>query len=210
MAMGERKTGQQQTLSGIPVSDRPHPYKTYLFFAIAGSSILFLALSCVYIIWLTNNPPEAAIILPKPFIVSTILLLISSYTISMTHKAYLDDDNPKLLISLALTLMLGVSFGVFQIWGWSKMVQAGLYLNGEAAVSFVYILSGMHLLHLAGGLIYLLFLNFKVFDNWNDPIKRLIYFTNRYELIRLDLIAAYWHFMDVLWVVLFLTFLFTL
>lgn len=208
--MAVRKTGQQESLSGLPVSDRPHPYKTYLFFAITGSSILFLALSCVYIIWLTHNPPEASITIPKPFIVSTILLLISSYSVSQTHKAFLEDNNQRLLIQLALTLLLGISFVVFQIWGWIDLVDAGFFLDGEAAVSFVYILSGIHLLHVAGGLLYLLFLNLKVFDNWNDPVKRLLYFTNRFELIRLDLIAAYWHFVDVLWLVLFLTFLFTL
>lgn len=207
--MGVRKTGQRESLTGLPVTDRPHPYKTYLFFAIAGSSILFLALSCVYIIWLTHNPPEITVELPKPFIISTILLLISSYTISQTHKAFLDDNNKNLLISLSLTLFLGIAFAVFQVWGWLKLIEAGFFINGDAAISFVYILSGMHLLHLSGGLLYLLFLTFKAFDNWNDPVRNLVYFTNRFELIRLDLITAYWHFMDVLWLVLFLTFLFT-
>jgi cytochrome c oxidase subunit III len=209
--MAERKTGNRsQSLSGLPVSDRPHPYKTYLFFALTGSSILFLALSCIYVIWLTHNPPEVSINIPKPFIVSTILLLISSYSVSQTHKAFLDDNNPRLLGALSLTMFLGVAFGVFQMWGWKELIQDGFFINGEASVSFVYILSGLHLLHLAGGLLYLLYLNFKVFDNWNDPVRRLLYFTNHFELIRLDLISVYWHFIDVLWLVLFLTFLFTL
>ena len=208
--MGVRKTGQEESLQRFNVSDRPHPFKTYLFFALTGSSILFLALSCVYIIWLTNNPPENEVNLPKPFIVSTILLLISSYSISICRKAYNEDDNQRLLIALSTTLGFGLAFGGFQIYGWIKLADAGFFINGEASISFVYILSGMHLTHLLGGLMYVLFLCFKVFDNWNDPVKRLVYFTNKFELIRLDIITVYWHFIDILWLVLFLTFLFTL
>ena len=148
--------------------------------------------------------------MPKPFILSTIVLVASSYSLSSSRSAYDNDDNPKLLISLASTLTLSVIFVAMQCYGWMQLYSHGFFIDGEPGITFLYIVSGLHLLHAGSGMLYLFYLSIKAFDNWNDPVKCLVYFSNRYERTRLDLISVYWNFVDVLWLVLFLTFLFTL
>jgi cytochrome c oxidase subunit 3 len=95
------------------------------------------------------------------------------------------------------------------VLGWKSLYDHGFYIDGEVGISFLYIISGLHLAHILAGLLFLLYLTFNAFDNWNDPIKALVYFSNKYEEVKLEVFSTFWHFIDVLWVVLFFTFLFT-
>ena len=207
--MNERKTGRHLFDPSTSVSDRQSPYMTYLFFALVGSSILFLAMIFMFVIWINQNELTLRFSLPKQFIVSTILILVSSFTLSSVKKCFRNDDAKGLLLSLSSTLFLGISFCVLQVLGWKSLYDHGFYIDGEVGISFLYIISGLHLAHILAGLLFLLYLTFNAFDNWNDPIKALVYFSNKYEEVKLEVFSTFWHFIDVLWVVLFFTFLFT-
>ena len=201
--MNERKTGRHLFDSSTSVSDRKSPYMTYLFFALVGSSILFLAMIFMFVIWLNQNELTLRFSLPKQFIVSTTLILVSSFTLTSVKKCFRNDDAKGLLLSLSSTLILGISFCVLQVLGWKSLYDHGFYIDGEVGISFLYIISGLHLAHILAGLLYLLYITFNAFDNWNDPIKALVYFSNKYEEVKLEVFSTFWHFIDVLWVVLF-------
>lgn len=190
-------------------SSRPQAHKTYLFFALVGSSILFLSLVFMYLAWSIHNEPVHEFRMPKAFILSTVILLLSSFTLSQSQMAFREDEDGKLLFSLAATLVLGLGFACLQILGWYDMQKQGFYLNGQAGTTLLYIISGLHLVHIALGLVYLFYLNLKAFDIWNDPVKALLYFSNQEEQLRLSIIRNYWHFMDGLWMILFFGFLFS-
>lgn len=209
--MSDKKTGKSSGLSSARQATEQHyPARTYLFFGLVGSSILFLSLLFMYVLWISHNTTDPSFRMPKTFFLSTVLLMISSYTFSFTHRAFEEDNTPLLLGTLTATLLLAVSFTVVQLMGWKTLYEQGFFLNGEAGITFLYIVSGIHMLHLGGGMLYLFYLNLKVYDNWNDPVKGLLYFSNRTEGLRLSLFSVYWHFMDILWLVLFFIFLFSL
>jgi cytochrome c oxidase subunit 3 len=94
---------------------------------------------------------------------------------------------------LTVTLLLGVVFLAGQLLAWRQLAAQGIFLGTSPHGSFFYLLTGTHGLHLLGGIIALTYV---VFGSW-----RLRY-TRRHH-IAVDLTALYWHFMDGLWVYLF-------
>jgi len=186
------------------------PYKTFMFFALTGSAILFLSLVIMFIVWITQNEPLESFAMPKSYILSTIVLLISSYTTSLIPRFFKEDNTSGLLFALGSTLMLSGIFMVLQVMGWKTLFTSGFTINKEVGVTFLYLISGLHFIHVAGGMVFLLFLTIKALDIWNEPVNALMYFTNESERFRLELFSTYWHYIDALWLFLFLTFLFTI
>lgn len=194
----------------ISISEKMGPQRTFLFFALTGSSVLFLSLVIMFIIWMTYHPPIENLHLPKAFILSTIVLLFSSYLLTLSRQAYKNDNGRVLLLSLSSTLALSAVFIYLQVNGWKDLYDSGHFFDGAAGVTFLYLITGLHFMHVFGGVVYLLYLNLLAFDIWQDPVKSLLYFSNPVEKVRLELFSAYWHFLDGLWLFLFLTFLFML
>lgn len=205
------KPGQRGKTVETPKTDereRNVPFRTFLLFALLGSTILFLSLTAMFIVWTSYHPPIGNFALPKAFVISTIVLLMSSYLVTLTGKFYKSDNLNSLLIALGSTLVLAVVFSFLQISGWKEMYSSGHYFNGLAGITFLYLITGLHFAHLAGGAIYLIFMTLSVYSAWQDPVKGLLFCSNPYEKMRLDLFGIYWHFVDGLWLFIFLTFLF--
>ncbi|MBL7924633.1 MAG: cytochrome c oxidase subunit 3 [Bacteroidia bacterium] len=208
--MRQDKTGKEARSSSLEVQrERTQPYKAILFFALVGSSVLFLSLVVMFIVWYTHNEPLEQFAFPKSFVLSTLALLFSSYTLSFCHRHYKEDHSNGLLFSLAATLFLSGLFVVLQVYAWKSIYDQGFHLNGNAGITFLYSITGLHFLHTGAGMIYLFYLNLKAFDIWNDPVRSLLYFSNQFEGMRLELFSSYWHFINVIWLFLFLTFLFS-
>lgn len=209
--MRNNKTGRDQDLNQDQHQhEKIIPYKTFLFFALTGSTILFLSLTLMFIIWFTHNPLAERLQMPKPFICSTIVLLITTYIVTLSKNAFKNDDSKQLIISFTASLGLSMLVVGLQFLGCKELFQQGFIINGEMGFSLIYIMIGLHFLHVIGGLLWQFYLNLKAYDAWNDPIKSLLYFSNRFEGSRIDLFNTYWHFVNGLWLFLFLTFLFTL
>jgi cytochrome c oxidase subunit 3 len=184
------------------------PSQSVLFYALTGSSIVFLTLTLFYSIWLNRNPQGFHFDLPKIFTISTIVLLISSHTLSRASIAFEKDHSNGLLTALSITFALSIIFAVLQINGMIDLFSDGILLNSTGAV-FLFGLMAFQLMHIIGGTIYLFYLCLKAFDNWQDPVKSLIYFSNKYELNSIQLLSIFWYFANVIWVILFIIFLFT-
>lgn len=204
----ENKNTQQQRLNTFSRIEQLHPHKMFLYLSIFGSCLIFLFLTIGHI----SSQPDAEDFIrfkfPKAFIVSLVLLLLSSYTISKTLPAFFTDDMKSLKWYLGLTLFLGFSFTVSQYVGWYELMRSGIYLSGKAAGSYLYVISGLHILHLAGGLVVLTLYYTRISRISHDPVKVLIMVTNPYEKIRLEMLTTYWHFIDIIWGFLFFYFLF--
>ena len=164
----------------------------------------------MFVIWLTHNPPVGHFNMPKPFILSTIVLLITSYIVTLAQRAFKTDDSKLLILSFTASLGLTMLFTCLQFLGWRDLYNQGFFINGEIGISLVYIITGLHFFHVMCGLLWQFYLSLRAYDVWNDPVKSLLYFSNKFEGARIDLFSAFWHFVDGLWLCLFLTFLFTL
>ena len=105
--------------------------------------------------------------------------------------------------NLATTLGLGILFILLQGWGWRQLVLAGVGLEGNPAGGFIYIISGIHLLHILVGLIFLGIVLGEALLR-RPYIDSFVYSVNPPNRLKIKLITLYWHFVDILWIGLFL------
>jgi cytochrome c oxidase subunit 3 len=112
------------------------------------------------------------------------------------HYSYLQSKKSNFTnqkIGLWLSFLLGVGFLVGQYMGWQQLVASKVYFVGNPAESFVYVISGLHAAHIAAGLIIMLVALLGVYRKIS-PIK---------NVFRMELTSIFWHFIDILWIYLF-------
>ncbi len=182
-------------------SMRIHPFQVIVFLLISGLSALFLALTLAYL-YQRIEKGIAPIQPPLIFLFNTILLLGCSFFIKQANKAYLADDTSKYIRSLMITAGLTLVFIGAQFVGWQMMQNSGMLLASNPATSYLYVLSGLHLLHVLGGLPILGWFIFKAVKNMKEPVTVLVYFSDPEKRLKLKLLTTYWHFLDILWIYL--------
>jgi cytochrome c oxidase subunit 3 len=155
--------------------------------------MLFAGLSSAYIV-LRGVPAWQRIELPWLLWPNTAILLLSSIAIDISRRAIRRNDLLSMKRWLATGGILGLVFLVGQLAAWRQLVAAGVYLPSTLQSGFFYILTGLHGLHLLGGVVALGLVLGKAIKD------RLTAFN--YEPLKLG--ALYWHVMDALWVYLFL------
>jgi cytochrome c oxidase subunit 3 len=185
-----------------------HPQQLLLIVGLIGILLLFIVLLFAYTYTIISSEITFANhSFPKSFIISLILIGLSSFILQSCFEAYRKEELKKISKSLSITLFLGLCFFVTQFLGWKQLWENGIFFNGKAVGSYLYLLSGLHALHLLGGMVFLLIFMLQVSDKEKDEVKKLVYITNPYELFKLKMLAFYWHTMGVLWAVLFFVFL---
>ncbi len=209
VSTNKKTRDDKQGLSGFERMEKFHPYKTLLFFGLVGSTVLFLTMAFIYIVTVSNAGNPANFQLPKSFSVSSVFMLLSSFAISGSVKAFRQDAMKELKLSLVLTFVLGALFCISQAWGLKKMIDTGFFISSNVGISYLYFITGMHFLHVAGGMIYLAAISFRVFGSAGDMVKSLMFFSDDNQLTRLQIATIYWHFVDALWILLFFMFLFS-
>lgn len=171
--------------------------KMMLWFGIVSMVMMFAGLTSAYVVskqrpdWLTEFP------LPAAFIWSTVVIVASSVCIFLAKKKVTEGDNKTAGLFLWATLVLGLAFAAFQIYSFSEIISLGYYFTGSESTitsSFIYIIVLAHLTHLAGGIIVLFVLIYNHFKQRYRPG----------QMLGLEMGATYWHFVDALWVYLFL------
>jgi len=155
--------------------------------------MLFAGLSSAYIV-LRGVPAWQNIELPSLLWPNTAVLLLSSVAIELSRRAVRRNDVQSMNRWLALGGVLGLTFLVGQLAAWRQLVNAGVYLPSTLQSGFFYILTGLHGVHLFGGLIALGLVLTRALKN------RLS--ASNYEPLKLC--GLYWHVMDALWIYLFL------
>ena len=155
--------------------------------------MLFAGLSSAYIV-LRGVPAWQRIELPWLLWPNTAILLLSSIAIDISRRALRRNDLQSMKRWLATGGVLGLAFLIGQLAAWRQLVNAGVYLPSTLQSGFFYILTGLHGLHLLGGVVALGLVLRKAIK---DHLTAL-----NYEPLKLC--ALYWHVMDALWIYLFL------
>ncbi len=188
--------------------EKVHPFLMMLYLIMAGVSVLFLILMAAYIRtrFIEEGPINRHF--PLFFTFSTFLLLCSSLVISRAPYFYQRDDLFRVKICLWATLLLGMGFVWSQVAGWREMAIYGIAFRGGGSGTYIYLLSALHSVHLLGGFVFLAAVLLKTLHASLNPIRTLVFIRNPYHRQQFTMLGTYWHFMDVLWVVLYLVFLF--
>ena len=170
--------------------------KPLLWLGMVSICMIFAGLTS-YAIVAYSSGKWIPIKVPSMFTVSTILILVSSIPM---HWAFLSAKKNKfnrVRLGIILTLILGIAFSFSQYSAWTQLFKQGIVFAGSKSYisgSLMYLLSFLHLLHLLGGLICLTYGYFKSRKNKY----------NSNNFLGLQLISIYWHFLDGLWIYLFL------
>ncbi len=181
------------------------PQETMLIFAMIGMSIAFLFLTISYLLR-KGSVGWVDFTLPKVFGFSTFFMLISSYTIYIANVSFKREDFFTYRYMLGATFVLGLAFMICQFVGWRKLEAQGLFfVNGSISVGFLYIVSGLHILHLLGGMIALGFVFWQAVRKI-DYVDAFVYAVNPPNQKRLYLTTLYWHFLDIVWLYLYIFF----
>jgi cytochrome c oxidase subunit 3 len=167
-------------------------YVTGMVIALSGILMFFMALVSAYIV--RKGMPNSAWVelnVPRILWLNTFLLIASSFTLTRARGRFLANDQAGFRHSWGVTTILGVFFLIGQVIAWRQLAAAGLFLSTNPASSFFYVFTAAHGLHLLGGVCALLWIAFR-------PTHKLTLGTAS------EIVSMYWHFMDGLWVFLFL------
>jgi cytochrome c oxidase subunit 3 len=172
---------------------RARKFLMWLF--IVSSFIFFAGLTSGYIVYTAGDPSRGIkTILPKMFTYSTAVIIVSSIAMHMAYLAGKKLQLQKQKAYLFLTALLGVIFFVLQIQGWKQLVHQEVYfVNPNASQSFIYIFTGAHLAHIFAGVLM-------VVNALLGAVKRIPQVKN---LFRLETTSIFWHFLDILWIYLY-------
>ncbi|TDQ12919.1 cytochrome c oxidase subunit 3 [Algoriphagus boseongensis] len=187
--------------------ERLHPYEMLLYLGMVSSGLIFLFLTAAFLFSGLHQLAGFNKHIPVSFLISTFLLVLSGYTATKMRLYYQEERIPELESSLRNTFLLGIAFTVLQFAGWKELDQMGVSFTGIPSGSFLYVLSGIHIFHLLGAMVFALILLYQLRKTQEDGIRRLILVTNPFEKMRIRLFTVYWHFMDVIWLILFLLFI---
>jgi cytochrome c oxidase subunit III len=192
--------------------------RSLLWFGIVSIVMLFAGLTSAYMVR-QGEGKWLQFAMPNLFMVSTLIILASSATMQWAVSSIRKNSISSFRTALLLTTLLGLGFVLFQYLAWQDLVAQGIYLvgtikdvtapatyiaagtetladaanSGNVAASFLYIITGLHVVHLFGGILALLFVNIKAI--------RGKYSAANYNGVRMC--ATYWHFLDGLWIYLF-------
>ena len=203
------KVGAGRPSSAFGRIERVPPLLMLLYLGMVGITVLFVILLSAYArTRYTSGLPVGLHPFPRYFSISTVVLLVSSYTLSQARRLYREDDLVNLARCLGATLLLGLTFAGLQVLGWRELTSQGVLFTGEASGTYVYLISALHVAHLLGGVLFLVALFLRTLHASRDGIRTLLFIRNPYRRLQLRMLSQYWHFIDALWVVLFAAFLF--
>lgn len=135
--------------------------------------------------------------MPNAFLISCIIIVISSVTFIVAKRAVKNSNRGLASMMLLLTFGLGIAFVLSQFNGFQQIVDSGYYFTGESSnvtISFIYVIAAVHILHVIAGLISL---QVVIYNHFKQKY-------NASNMLGFELAATFWHFVDILWLYLFL------
>ncbi len=173
-------------------------YRIGMWVGLASVTMMFTSLSSAYIVRSSSANDWVSLPLPKALLASTVLLIASSITLELSRRKLKAALTKPYAQWLFVTVVLGLGFLGLQLFAWRQLTAQGIYVASNPHSSFFYLLTGAHAVHLAGGLLGISFLWFRsrrIVDEEVQLEKRQA---------SADAVTSYWHFMDALWIYLFL------
>ena len=197
--MGMTLTKMVQMDNNKPREDRAK--KMMLWFGMISLTMSFLGITSGYIVskeradWLTDFQ------IPEAFYISLFIILLSSITFYFAKKYVIAQQKKQGMIFLIITFLLGIIFIILQFKGFSEIISSGYFFTGSESTittSFIYLVVLLHLTHMLAALISVLVVIYN-------------HYKQRYTMgntVGIEIAATFWHFVDVLWIYLFLFFYF--
>ncbi len=170
-----------------------HPKKFGMWLFLASVMMLFMSLTSAYIVrqaegnWVFFE-------LPSLFYITSIIIIGSSVSMQWAFFAAKKDNLEMTKTMVLITTILGLLFLIGQFFGWKQLVAGSIYLVGNPSGSFLYILTGLHALHIISAIVFLLIVLISAF-------KGRIHSKN---LAQIEMCTTYWHFLGGLWLYLFI------
>jgi cytochrome c oxidase subunit 3 len=168
---------------------------------IVASSMLFIAFTSAYWVHKSDGVSNNAWLdfaLPVQFWISAVIVAVSSIFMQLAFRAAKNDDVYKVPSLLTITLLLAVSFCVSQVFAVFDLVNRGLFFAnneaGEISASFVYVMAGVHLLHILGGIVLLIV----------GIVKASRLEIHKKNMVFISICKTYWHFLGLVWIFLIL------
>ncbi|MCS6991894.1 MAG: cytochrome c oxidase subunit 3 [Chitinophagales bacterium] len=175
----------------LPDENRYQALRLMLWLAIASIIMLFAALTSALLVSKGKGNWQLFTI-PAIFWVNTAVILLSSGTMVFAVRAYKSLEKKPYLNWLLATTILGIAFLIGQVLGWQQLTAGGIRLSGNVSGSYLYVISGVHAAHVVGGVVMLVI---SLVRSWRQAIRVE-------RLAGLQLLATYWHFVDLLWLYL--------
>jgi cytochrome c oxidase subunit 3 len=168
-----------------------HPHKFTLWVAIASLLMMFAGLTSAYIVK-RNQANWMSFELPLAFWYSTAIMIASSITMWLAQRRFKNRDVPAYRKLITVTVVLGLLFVVLQAVGFYTLTKNGLPFNKNVSIDFLYVIVGLHAAHVVGGVIALVVMFAKAFSRS----------VRNYNIVPVEVMATYWHFVDFLWIYL--------
>lgn len=176
-------------------------FKMLLMFAMISIIMIFAGLTSAFVVSKARPDWLKDLVLPTSFTISTLVLICSSITMYLAEQSIKKNNQQGTKLFLLLTFALGLTFFYFQFKGFNDLFDKGLVptgASGKVTISFLYAFAIVHILHLVGGVISLLIV---IYNHYKQKY-------NAAQHLGIELSGMYWHFMDFVWIYLFLFFTF--
>jgi cytochrome c oxidase subunit 3 len=175
---------------------RMHPHKFTLWVAIGSIVMMFAGLTSAFIVK-SNQSTWVPVEMPRMFWFSTAVIIASSITMQMALRSFKQRNMQLYRLLIGATLLLGVAFIAMQWLGFQQLWAQHITFQGGGAGQFLYVIFGLHALHVAGGIVALLVMFIKAYTSK----------TKLYSAVPAEVASIYWHFVDLLWLYLLVFFL---
>lgn len=175
--------------------------KMMMWFGIVSLSMMFAGLTSAYIVSAERRDWLRDFELPQAFYISTLVIVLSSLSMLIAKSAVKSGKNTLATGSLFVTLGLGIAFVVLQFVGFDQIIAEGYFFTGSESTvttSFIYAFVISHIVHVAAGILVLLVI----------VVQQIRGKYSKNQMLGMELGATFWHFVDILWVYLFLFFMF--
>ena len=186
---------------GTEEQKRKRAKKMMLWFGIISLIMTFAGLTSAFIVSSTRVDWLKDFQLPQAFTISTVIIVLSSLSMLLAHRNLKLNNRNATTIWLLVTLALGITFVAFQFIGYNQIIASGYHFTGPTSnvtMSFIYIISALHIAHVVAGLISLIVV---IYNHFKEKY-------NAEEKLGFELASTFWHFVDILWLYLFFFFYF--
>lgn len=171
--------------------------KMMLWFGIVSLIMSFAGWTSAFVVSSTREDWLSDFQLPNAFIISTVTVVLSSVTFMLAQKALKNNQKQLTTTWLVATLVLGIAFISNQFLGFREIINMGYNFTGPTSnitMSYIYLIAMVHIVHVIVGLVCILVV---IYNHFKQKY-------NSNQMLGFDLAATFWHFIDILWVYLFL------
>ena len=196
----QKEFQMEQTLENDkPRVDRAK--KMMLWFGLISLTMSFAGLTSAYVVSSEREDWLSDFLIPQAFFISLAVIILSSVTFYFAKRNVIAQESKKGMMFLVLTFILGITFIIFQFKGFSEIITNGYFFTGSESTittSFIYLVVLLHLTHIIVALISVLVVIYNHYKQKYTPGNT----------VGIEIAATFWHFVDVLWIYLFLFFYF--